>query len=371
MNILYPVYEPFLSGNEEKYVIDCLTSGWISSKGRYVDMFENSFSKYIGIENSIAVTNGTTALHLALLGANVQIGDEVLVQTFTYVATVNAILYCGAKPVFVDSKLDDWQINIEQLANLITPRTKAIIVAHLYGGSTDMIALKELSKKYGICLIEDCAESLGTKFDGKHLGTFGDISTFSFFGNKTLTTGEGGMVVTADFQISSKMRILKGQGLSLGREYWHDVVGYNYRMTNICAALGVAQLEKIEEIVGEKKRISFTYRKFLNNPLIMFPVDSIHIEKCEWMVSITVPMETRDGLRVWLASKGIETRPFFYPVHEMPMHVDQLGDYPNAEILSKTGLNLPSYPALTNSDIEHISNEVNTYLNLHSRAKIL
>ena len=218
MEIIYPVYKPLLAGNEKKYVVECLDTGWISSRGVFVSKFEENFGNFIGASDPIAVSNGTVALHLALESLGVGSGDEVIVQSMTYIATVNAITYVGATPVFVDSNLDDWQMKVEGLEDVITVRTKAILVAHLYGGVGDLNELMKIAKKYDLFVVEDCAESLGSLFGGNETGTFGDVATFSFFGNKTITTGEGGMVIAKDPKVREKIRLLKEQTVT--HEYW-------------------------------------------------------------------------------------------------------------------------------------------------------
>ena len=267
MNIKYPVYKPSLNGNEKKYVMECLDSTWISSKGKFISEFENKFAEYLGVKYAASVSNGTVALHVALLALGIGPEDEVIVPTFTYIASVNAITYTGAKPVFVDSNPSHWQMNVEDVNKKLSNRTKAILAVHLYGHPCDIEELRKISDDKKLFLIEDTAEALGSKYDNKLLGTFGDISTFSFFGNKTITTGEGGMVVTNNPELHKKAVHIKGQGLADHREYWHDIIGYNYRMTNICAAIGLAQLEKINEVIKKKREIAKWYKDGLNNCL--------------------------------------------------------------------------------------------------------
>lgn len=244
MSFKYPVYQPSLGDKEKENVIECLNSTWISSKGKFIAQFENSFSKYIGVKHAVAVSNGTVALHLALLSLGIGEGDEVIVPSFTYIASVNAIKYTCAKPVFVDSDPITWQIDPEKIEEKITTKTKAIMTVHLYGHPCEMDKIKKIAAKHKLYIIEDCAEAFGSLYKGKHVGTIGDIYTFSFFGNKTITTGEDGIVVTNDPSLNEKVIHLKGQGLAKNREYYHDIIGYNYRMTNICAAIGCAQLER-------------------------------------------------------------------------------------------------------------------------------
>ncbi len=366
MNYKYPVYQPSLSGNEKKYVIDCLDSTWISSKGKYVSKFENDFSNYVDIKHATAVSNGTVALHLALITLGIGPGDEVIVPTLTYIASVNAITYTGATPVFVDSLKDTWQMDPEDVKRKISPATKAVMAVHLYGHPCNMDSLKRICEEHNLFLVEDCAEAIGTYYNNKHVGTFGDISTFSFFGNKTITTGEGGMVITNDETLYNRAIHYKGQGLAMYREYWHDVVGYNYRMTNICAAIGLAQLEQIEHFIQKKKMLADWYIHNLKDTRL----DYHHCEKnavhSYWMFSIlTRNAQERDGLRKHLASQGIETRPLFYPVHTMPMYSHKYQKYPVAEDLGWRGINLPSYPGLNENDIVFICEKIKEYINLN------
>ena len=361
MSIRIPVYQPSLSGNEKKYVLDCLDSTWISSKGKYISQFESEFSKYVGVKYSTTVANGTVAIHLALIALGIGPGDEVIVPTFTYIASVNAISYTGATPVFVDSLKDSWQIDPEDVVRKITPKTKAIMAVHLYGHACDLHALKEICTKYELFLVEDCAEALGSRYHGAHVGTFGDISTFSFFGNKTITTGEGGMVVTNDPTLNDRAIHFKGQGLAKHRQYWHDVIGYNYRMTNICAAIGLAQLEQIEHFLNQKRQIASWYKNKIKNSEITFHAELPDITHSYWMCTILIEdSQKRDVLRDLLLEQGIETRPTFYPVHTMPMYSQKYQKHPVAEYLGWRGINLPSYPGLKEADVEEICKIINS-----------
>lgn len=364
MNI--PIYQPSLSGNEKKYVNDCLDSTWISSKGKYLNLFEDSFKNFVGVKYATAVSNGTVAIHLALIALGVGLGDEVIVPTLTYIASVNAIQYTGATPVFVDSEKDYWQMDIEDVRKKITSKTKAVMAVHLYGHSCNMKALKDLCDEKNIFLIEDCAEAIGSKFDGQHVGTFGDISTFSFFGNKTITTGEGGMVVTNDETLYKRSVHFKGQGLAQHRQYWHDVVGYNYRMTNICAAIGYAQMEKIHQFIERKRQIADLYKKQLENTPVEFHDEAENTLHSYWMCSILVPDDnSRDSLRDYLAEQGIETRPLFYPIHTMPMYSQKFQKHPIAENLGWRGINLPSFPELKDEQITFICDSIKDFFALN------
>jgi perosamine synthetase len=349
MQIKIPIYQPHLNGNEKKYVTECIESNWISSKGDFIPKFEKKFSDFIGCKHSTTVSNGTVALHLALLSLGIGPEDEVIVPTLTYIASVNSIKYTGAKPVFVDSLVNSWQMDPNDVSKKITPKTKAVMAVHLYGHPCDMDTLTSICKEHNLFLIEDCAEAIGSKYKGKHVGTFGDISTFSFFGNKTITTGEGGMVVTNDKTLYDRCIHFKGQGLAKHRQYWHDVIGYNYRMTNICAAIGLAQLEQIDDFIQRKRQIAEFYKSSFIDLQIKFHEEHKDVYHSYWMCSILVnEPEQRDKLRDFLEKKGIETRPLFYPVHTMPMYSDQFQKHSVAEYLGWRGINLPSYPSMSN-----------------------
>jgi len=364
MSINYPVYQPSMKGNELKYVTDCIESTWISSKGKYVAAFEHGFADYLQAGYATSVCNGTVALQLALLALGIGSGDEVIVPTFTYIASVNVILYVGATPVFVDSLPDTWQIDYTDVEKKISAKTKAVIAPHIYGHPCEMEALKLICQKHNLFLVEDCAEAIGSKYNGKHLGTYGDISAYSFFGNKTITTGEGGMVVTNSKELYERAKKLKNQGLS-DRQYWHDEVGYNFRMTNICAAIGLAQLEHINQIIIDKIRIASVYRKAFENTVIEFHGEAPNSFNSYWMCSILIPESSqRDELRNFLAEAGIETRPLFYPVHEMPIYAKFTAEnFPVAHNISYRGINLPSYPDLTNDEVGFIASKVKQFFN--------
>ena len=351
----YPVYQPSLTGNEKKYVNECLDSTWISSKGKFIAEFEDSFKSYIGARHAATVSNGTVAIHLALLALGIGPEAEVIVPTLTYVASVNAIAYTGATPVFCDSLKSTWQMDPDDVRRKITPHTRAILAVHLYGQPCEMEELVKIAREHNLFLVEDCAEAFGTYYKGRHVGTFGDIGTFSFFGNKTITTGEGGMVVTDDDTLYDRMTHFKGQGLAKYREYWHDVIGYNYRMTNICAAIGLAQLERADSVIGQKRQIAEWYKRELKEYPLTFQEETGDVQHSYWMVSILVPdAADRDPLRNALRQQSIETRPVFYPVHSMPMYSSAYQRHPVAESLGWRGINLPSYPALDEVSVKEI-----------------
>lgn len=350
-NIKIPIYKPYLGGNEKKYVNQCIDSTWISSKGEFIAQFESQFASYVGVRHATTVSNGTVALHLALLALGIGPADEVIVPTLTYIASVNSIKYTGATPVFVDSMPDSWQMNNDDVRKKITNKTKAIMAVHLYGHACEMDELVKICKEFNLFLIEDCAEAIGSLYKGRHVGTFGDIATFSFFGNKTITTGEGGMVVTNDETLYDRCFHFKGQGLAKHRQYWHDVIGYNYRMTNICAAIGLAQLEQIEHFLKRKREIAMVYRKAFKDMSLRFHEEEADVYHSYWMCSILVEkVEDREKLRDFLMEKGIETRPLFYPVHTMPMFAEKYQKHAVAEDLGWRGINLPSFPSMTESE---------------------
>lgn len=355
MEIKYPVYQPSLNGNEKKYVNECLDSSWISGKGKFINEFETTFANYIGTKHATTVCNGTVALHLALEALGIGEGDEVIVPTLTYIASVNAITYTGAKAVFVDSLIGTWQMDSEDVIKKITPSTKAIMCVHLYGHPCNMEKLVNIATVNNLFLIEDCAEAIGSMYKGKHVGTFGDVATFSFYGNKTITTGEGGMVVTNDETLHDRLVHLKGQGLAKYREYWHDAIGYNYRMTNICAAIGLAQLEQLDEILRKKRQVANWYQESLKGSCFEFHLESEDVTHSYWMCTILIPEKMdRHELKLFLIEHGIETRPMFYPIHTMPIYSQKYEKHQVAEGLARKGINLPSYPGLNKDDVFEI-----------------
>lgn len=360
MNIKIPVYQPELNGNEKLYVNECLDTTWISSKGKFINEFETKFASFVGTKYAASVSNGTVALHLAMIALGIGPGDEVIVPSLTYISSVNAIVYVGATPIFIDSLQDTWQMDPEDLKRKISVRTKAVMAVHLYGHPCEIEEISGICKDKGIFLIEDCAEALGSKYDNRHVGTFGDISTFSFYGNKTITTGEGGMVVTNDETLFERSVHFKGQGLAKHRQYWHDVIGYNYRMTNICAAIGLAQLEQIDDFLSRKRRVAKFYEENIKNSKIEFHHEKAGFTHSYWMCSILTPnSQLRDQLRANLENEGIETRPLFYPVHTMPMYSQKFQKVPIAENLGWRGINLPSFPGLKNEELSLICSIIN------------
>ncbi len=364
-NRVIPVYQPSLLGNEKKYVNECLDSTWISSRGEFIGRFEAAFCDYTGVRHATSVCNGTVAVHLALAALGIGPGDEVIVPTLTYVASVNAIAYCGATPVFVDSRRDSWQIDVDMVHTAITPRTRAIMAVHLYGLPADLGGLSSLAKEHNLFLVEDCAEAIGAEYAGVHVGNVGDISAFSFFGSKTITTGEGGMVTTNDDALIERARHLKNQGQDANRRYWHDVIGFNYRMTNIAAAIGLAQMERADELMARKYAVAHMYDTALAGlPIEVHRSHNPLATHAYWMYSVLVDGERRDAVMHRMLELGIETRPVFYPVHTMPMyrHLAEEAHFPVASAIAAGGINLPSWPDLTERQIAQVARALESAL---------
>lgn len=359
---MIPVYRPLIGATERDYVADAVDSTWISSRGEYLDRFESGFASFVDANYGVATCNGTVSLHLIIEALGIGAGDEVIVPTLTYVASVNAIAYTGAKPVFVESDPTHWNLDPTDVEAKITPKTKAIMVVHLYGHPAEMGPLLEIAGRHGIAVIEDAAEAHGAEYEGKKIGALGTAGSYSFFGNKIITTGEGGMVVCNDSGLADRCRHLRGQGVSATKTYWHDVVGYNYRMTNIAAAIGVAQLERVYDVIATKRRIAHTYCEQLADvPGVTLPAEMPWAKNVYWMVSVVVDPTLREPLRDFLKDNGVETRPFFYPAHTLPMY--ETGEkFPVAERLGAGGINLPSFPELTDEEIDTVCGLIRRYM---------
>jgi perosamine synthetase len=361
------VAAPNLSGNEKKYVDDCLDTSWISSNGKYINLFETSFASWLGVKHALACSSGTVGLHIPLLALGLKSGDEVLVPTLTYIATANAVRYCGATPVFVDSLPDTWDMDPADLERKITPNTKGIMPVHLYGNPCNMDPIMEIANANDLFVLEDAAEAHGAEYHGKKTGTFGIAGVFSFFGNKIITTGEGGMVVTNDDLLADQMRLFKGQGMDPNRRYWFIETGYNYRMTNIEAAIGLAQLENINHHISDRIRIVDWYTELIGDMVDYFVPQTVTngSKSAWWMYSILLTEKSRlsrDELIRVLEKDGIETRPLFYPIHIMPPYLDKQASCPVAEDISYRGINLPTHALLTFSDVEYICMKVKKYV---------
>jgi perosamine synthetase len=356
-----PVAAPALVGREREYVLDAIDSSWISSSGQYIERFEAAFAEVAGCEHAVACCNGTVALHLALAALGVGPGDEVIVPTLTYVATANAVVYCGATPVLVDSEPATWNLDPERVAEAITERTRAIVVVHLYGHPADMDPIRALADSHGLAIVEDAAEAHGATYKGRPAGSLGDVATFSFYGNKIITTGEGGMLTTADRDLALHIRQLRGQGQDLERRYWFPMVGFNYRMTNVAAAIGLGQVERFDWHLGRRREIAEAYRARLAGvPGLRFSPEADWAESAYWISCVVLGDEVaigRDEMMAALDARGIETRPFFIPMHALPMYESAAarGTFPVAGDLAARGINLPSGAGLTDDDVERVA----------------
>ena len=353
------VLSPSLDGNELKYITECITTSWISSQGKFVTNFEKIFEEMHKDYYSLAVSSGTTALHLALVTLGISSDDEVIVPDFTFAATINAVLYCNAKPVICEINADTWCIDENKIEELITSKTKAIIPVHLYGQPCNMDKIIQLANKYHLRVVEDCAESVGSLIGNKLVGTYGDSSTFSFFGNKTITTGEGGMVLFNDKEKYNKAKLLRDHGMSKTKRYWQELIGYNYRMTNLQAAIGVAQMERFDEIINKKKGIFKFYLEKLQDVegIYKLPASIKIYSNSSWLFTLILnPKLNRNKLINDLEELGIELRPTFYSLSTMPpykkyKHSDSLE---NSLLLAKHGVSLPSSASLTKLQLNYI-----------------
>ena len=361
---IIPVCEPTLGGNEAEYVLDCVESNWISSAGKYIPDFEEAFAEICGTRYGVACANGTVALHLALTTLGIGPGDEVIVPTFTMIATVNAVTYTGATPVLVDAEPVTWNMDLNQVADKVTPRTRAVMPMHTYGHPVDMDPLMELAERRGFYVVEDAAEAHGAEYKGRRTGSLGHAGCFSFYANKIITTGEGGMVTTNDPDIARLAANLRDHAFSEERHFWHKYLGFNYRMTNMQAAVGLAQTEQIETFVAARRANAARYTAALKDiPGIVTPPEADWAKSIFWMYSILVQDEfgmTRDQLRAYLAERGIETRTFFIPMHLQPIYYQAFKGqrYPISEMLCRRGFYLPSASSLTPREIEYITETV-------------
>ena len=362
---MIPVCIPLLGKKELEYVTDCIKTNWISSKGKYVEEFEDKFAKYCGCEYGVSTTSGTTALHLALASLNIKKGDEVIIPASTMIATSFAVIYCDATPVLVDAEPETWNMDVEKIEEKITDRTKVIMPVHIYGHPCDMDPIMKLARDYGLYVVEDAAEAHGAEYKGKKTGGIGHVGCFSFYANKIITTGEGGMVVTNDEEIAERAKSLRNLCFPTERRiYLHSEVGYNYRMTNIQAAICLAQFERIDELAEMRRRNAHLYNEYLKEIKgIRLPVEKEWAKNVYWMYSILIDDEfgmSRDELMVKLEKKGIETRTFFISMHEQPAFLNMglfkfKGEsYPVAEDLARTGMYLPSSSGLKEEEIKSI-----------------
>lgn len=356
------VAHPKLAGNERKYVLDCLDTNWISSIGKYIGGFEEAFAKFCGVKHAIATNNGTTALHLALVAHDLKPGDEVIIPTVTYIATANAVRYCGATPVLVDVCPDTMNIDPADIERRITPKTRGIIPVHLYGHPAEMQHINQIASKHGLWVVEDAAEAHGAEVLGRKVGGLSTCATFSFFGNKIITTGEGGMVTTNDDDLAARLRQFRGQGMDPKRRYWFPVIGYNYRMTNIQAAIGLAQMESIDKALSDRETLATWYNSDLADLQgeIILPKQQPWAKQVYWMYNIYLRdggEHQRDEVMRRLDEMGIETRPVFYPMHVLPPYLEDVA-YPVADLWAPRGINLPTHQGLTQNDVRRIADSL-------------
>ena len=361
---MIPVWEPVLDGNEKRYVADCLETNWISSLGRYITRFEDAFSRWCDVPHGVACSSGTAALHLSLVALNVGPGDEVIIPDFTLIVSANTVIQAGARPVLADVDPRTWCLDPARLEEKITPRTRAVMPVHMYGHPCDMPAIVKIARRHRLAVIEDCAEAHGAELGGRKVGSFGETGCFSFYGNKILTTGEGGMVVTADAELAGRLRLLRDQGFEQPR-FVHRVIGFNYRLTNLQAAVGLAQVEKVEEKVARKREIARWYLDLLTGcPDVEVPHEAAGAKNVYWMFGVKLgPRFTagRDAVMEELKAAGVETRAFFCPMHLQPVFQgsdprfpDTRGAYPVSRDLWARGLYLPSGIGLTRAQVEEV-----------------
>jgi perosamine synthetase len=363
-----PVCEPNLGGRELEYVTKAVSGGWISSSGSYVAEFEREFAKYLGVPHAVTTTSGTTALHLALVAAGIGPGDEVIIPSFTMIASAFAVCYTGAKPVFVDSDITNWNIDPSLVAAKVTKKTKAIMPVHVYGHACDMDELQKIADAHGLLVIEDAAEAIGSYYKGRKCGAIGDINCFSLFANKLITTGEGGMVVARDDRFIERLRYYKNLCFPLdgSRRYVHDEIGFNYRMPNVLAAIGLAQLERADFYLECRRSNAVRYNALLKGQRgITIPPEAPWTSSSYWMYSILIGDDFgmgRDEVMKRLKSAGIETRSFFVSMHRQPALAkygcDVSGQYPVTDELARTGLYLPSTSGLSDAQIARIVKEL-------------
>lgn len=355
------IAQPVFNGNEKKYLMECIDTGWISSNGHFIADFEEKFAEYCGSKYALSCANGTVSLHLILRAMGIEKGDEVIMPVLTYIATANSVRYCGGTPIFVDSIEGTFNIDPSKIEKAITKKTKAIMPVHLYGLSADMTSIMNIADKYGIPVIEDAAEAHGAEQNGKRVGSFGLASSFSFFGNKIITCGEGGMITTDDEKLYSYMRLLRSQAVSPKKKYWHIDVGYNYRMTNMQAAVGLGQLENIDWHIKQRTRVANLYHENLLElkDYIKFQEVPLNYKSVYWMSNIILQdsvKKPRDYVMERMEIMNIEMRPVFYPINIMPPYHDTSHSYPIARKLGERGISLPSHALLSEEQIVYICN---------------
>jgi perosamine synthetase len=366
-----PVYSPWISDEDVEEVRRVTLSGWVSSSSPDVLSFEDEFAVSIGAGKAISSSSGTAALHLSLRAAGIGPGDEVIVPDLTFIAPASMVVACGATPVFADVSAQDWNLTPESVSRCVSPRTCAVIVVHLYGNPAECESIAKAAP--GAMIIEDVAQSCGASRDNIKVGTFGALGCFSFFGNKIITTGEGGMVLTDDPELASRLHLLRGHAMSPDRRYFHPELGFNYRMTGMQAALGRSQLRRMDEILARKRKIAKLYaRRLADLPeLCLHPAGTENAPSIFWMYSILTPSQrVRDEMMRRLGMKGIDTRPFFYPMSSLPPFAGHPTNAPVSRDLSERGLNLPSGPLLTESEIDFVTDAIREVLGRSKRSKV-
>jgi len=360
---LLPVASADVGSSELKYVVEAMESTWISSSGPFIDRFETEFADLCGTKHSLACSNGTVALHLALLGLGLRPGDEVLVPSMTYIATANAVRYCGAEPVFVDIDPETWCISPERIEQAITSRTRGIIGVHLVGHPADMDTINEIAAMHGLWVVEDAAEAHFAEYKGRPVGGLGTLATFSFFGNKIITCGEGGAITLNDSQLYTRLKMLRGQGMDPKRRYWFPITGYNFRLTNVACGILCGQLERREEIISKRRAVFARYDENLSNLKgVYLQPNASWAVTAPWMYSIQInPDEfgmTRDRVIQELRVQGIDSRPFFYPLHTLPPYIEAASRQSNpldiTNELGANGLMLPTFNKLSTSEIDNV-----------------
>lgn len=359
------VCEPVIAGRELEYVTDAIKTGWISSSGGYVEKFERRFAEYLGVRDAVSTTNGTTALHLALVAAGVGPGDEVIIPAFTMFATAAAVCYTGAKPVLVDADPTTWNLDPAEVQRKLSARTKVVLPVHVYGHACDMDGLKQATAAHAPLVIEDAAEAIGSEYKGRRCGGLGDMACFSFFANKLITTGEGGMVVTSNPELAERLRYFKNLCFPRTgpRRYLHEDIGFNYRMPNLLAAFGLGQLECVDTYLANRRRNAQAYNALLKGERgITTPPEADYTLNSYWMYGILIEDDfgvSRDEVASALAAAKIETRTFFISMHRQPAlakyDCDVSGDYPVTDALARKGLYLPSGSGLTQAQIERVA----------------
>ena len=361
-----PISVPDLSGREDEYLQECIRSGWVSSIGPFVERFEEEFAAFCDRPFGVSVNSGTAAIHLALRALGVGPGDEVMIPALTFASVANCIIYQGATPVLIDCQADQWNLDPDQLERSVSSRTAVIMPVHLYGLPCEMDRVLEVAEASNTPVVEDCAEAHGAAFDARPVGSFGMIGCFSFYGNKIITTGEGGMCTTSDEQLDRRLRVLRDHGMNKNKRYWHDDVGYNYRMTNLQAAVGCAQLERIEQFLAKKRWIAQQYQQRLESTDLVLPAQGPRASCVYWLYTVILPEPfgeaDRDKLIGYLGERGVDSRPFFYPLHKMPPYQQFARPLPNSESIAARGITLPSFYAMSEKEIDRVSTALTQWL---------